>query len=66
MLLDLVETGIFNYATRQFPERVSSTMVGVASIVNEVKWISVGCGFISLLGLFVHNSLNKRAKSHQQ
>ena len=65
-LLDIIETGLFNYATRQFPERVGSTLIGVASIANEVKWISVGCGFISVLGLFVYNSLIKRAKSHQQ
>lgn len=37
---------------------------GVASIANEVKWVSVGCGFISVLCLFVYNSL-QRAKSHQ-
>ena len=66
MVLDIIETGIFNYATRRFPEHVSSTMVRVASIANEVKWVSFGFGTISLVTLFVHNSVKQRAKSHQQ
>jgi hypothetical protein len=66
MLLDVIETGIFNYATRQFPQHVTSTMIRVASIANQAKWVSCGFGTISLLGLFVYNSVKRRAKSHEQ
>ncbi|KAL7494394.1 hypothetical protein ACHAWT_007020 [Skeletonema menzelii] len=65
MVCDIIETGTFNYAANQFPEHISSTIVRLASIANELKWVSFGFGAIGLVGLFVHNSL-KNAKAHQQ
>ena len=67
MLFDIIETVIFNYATKQFPNRISSTIVRVASIANEMKWVCFGFGTIILVGLFVYNSLKRaKSKSHQQ
>ena len=69
MILDLIETTIFNHATNEFPNRVSSTMIQVASVANQMKWISAGFGMISLLSLFVYNSMlamKRVKKSHQQ
>ncbi len=65
MIGDLIETGTFNYAANQFPLHTGSTIVRVASIANELKWISFGIGLIGLAGLFMHNSL-RRAKAHQK
>lgn len=66
MLLDVVETSIFNFATKQYPEHVSSGVVRMASIANELKWVACGSGMVSLVALFVYNSLGKRVKSHKQ
>ena len=66
MLCDIIETGIFNYATKQFPTHISSTIVRVASIANEIKWVSFGFGMVSLVGLFVYNSLRRRNRLHKE
>jgi len=64
MIGDIIETGTFNFAANQFPLHIGSTIVRVASIANELKWVSFGFGLICLAGLFMHNSL-RRAKAHQ-
>lgn len=65
MLCDIIETGTFNYATKQFPTHISSTFIRVASIANEIKWLSFGVGMVSLVGLFVYNS-RRRDRLHQE
>ena len=65
MLCDIIETGTFNFAANRFPLHVDSTIVRVASIANELKWVTFGSGFIAFAGLLVYNSLT-RVKAHKQ
>mmetsp|Transcript_7599 Transcript_7599/g.16556 ORF Transcript_7599/g.16556 Transcript_7599/m.16556 type:complete len:182 (-) Transcript_7599:122-667(-) len=65
MFFDIIESSIFGYATRQFPEHLSNMLINVASIANQIKWASFLFGLVALVGLFANNSM-RRTKSHHQ
>lgn len=52
---DVVESLIFGYATRQFPNRLDSSLLMIASIANQGKWMSLLLGMITLAVLCVRN-----------
>jgi hypothetical protein len=67
MLLDIVETYIFNFATKQYPDHASSGVVHVASMQISYSGLHLASVHtVSLVALFVYNSLGEGAKSHKQ
>ena len=56
LLCDIIESFIFGYATRQFPNhRLDASAVTIASIANQGKWISLLLGLVMLVVLCVQN-----------
>ena len=66
MVCDVLESGIFGYATSQYPEhRISDTLITVASIANQMKWTGFLLGLVLIVGLFVNNNLVSGKKKSQ-
>ena len=55
LMSDIIESFIFRYATRQFPNRLDSNLLLVASIANQGKWVSLLLGTLTLAALGVRN-----------
>ena len=54
-MCDIIESFIFGYATRQFPNRLDAAVLTIASIANQGKWISLLLGLVMLVVLYVRN-----------
>mmetsp|Transcript_8714 Transcript_8714/g.10990 ORF Transcript_8714/g.10990 Transcript_8714/m.10990 type:complete len:186 (+) Transcript_8714:74-631(+) len=57
MAFDVVETLLNGYVTLQFPHKVDDYMIVASSVANQLKWISLGSGALSLSLLFMHNHI---------
>eukprot|EP00980_Cylindrotheca_fusiformis_P017918 scaffold5688_cov104-Cylindrotheca_fusiformis.AAC.4 len=68
VMCDVIETAGFHYATKMFRTSLEQQYMIVISTANVLKWISLGIGFILLLGLIIKNWIiskwsSKTAKS---
>ena len=65
VVCDVIESLLFGYATRQFPNRLDSYLLLITSIANQGKWISLLLGLLTLVALSVRNNFVGGGKSHQ-
>lgn len=65
VMCDIIESVLFGYATRLFPNRLDSSLLMIASMANQGKWISLLLGMFTLVALSGRNNFVGGAKSHQ-
>jgi len=67
MGFDIIESSIFGYATNSFPTHINPLLISIASIANQLKWISFALAVLMLVGLFVRSMILKHGnKLHQK
>ena len=67
MGFDVIESSIFGYATTTFPTRINPLIISIASIANQLKWITFAAALLLLVGLFVRSMILKHGnKLHQK
>lgn len=70
MFFDCVETSVAGYGAYAFPESISDSLIHVASIASQLKWVTLFLLLVLLLGLVIRNNLvnsyRERAGSKSQ
>ena len=59
MGFDIIESSIFGYATNSFPTHINPLLISIASIANQLKWVSFALAVLLLVGLFVRSMILK-------
>lgn len=64
MLCDIVESALFGYITRQYPQQVDPAVVMTASLANQLKWISFLIVCTTFIALFARRLRRSKEKPH--
>ena len=60
MVCDVVESFILGRSNEIFPDRLDDKIVGIASIANKLKWVSLGVEMTAFAILFLYNSFTTK------
>jgi len=67
MGFDIIESSIFGYASATFPTHINPLLISIASIANQLKWVTFVTALLLLVGLFVRSMILKHGnKLHQK
>jgi hypothetical protein len=67
MMLDVVETVIPAYGCFLYPEeRLSTELIQVSSLANQLKWVIFGCSLILLVVLFAMSKMKPATHANKK